>query len=63
MNHPYRLEREVVALSESRRVESQWTLTRVYDEKSGVGPLWVPLVKRSFPQGQRAVPSNSSDRL
>ena len=35
VNHPYRLEREVVALSESRRVESQWTLTRVYDEKSG----------------------------
>ena len=35
VNHPYRLEREVVALSESRRVESQWTLTRVYDEKTG----------------------------
>jgi len=24
-----------VALSESRRVESHWTLTRVYDEKTG----------------------------
>lgn len=31
VNHPYRLEREIVALSESRRVESQWTLTHVYD--------------------------------
>ncbi len=36
VNHPYRLEREIVALSESRRVESSWTLTRVYDEKSDV---------------------------
>src|SRR5690606_1686326 len=31
VNHPYRLEREIVHLSESRRVESYWTLTRVYD--------------------------------
>lgn len=35
VNHPYRLEREIVALSESRRVESSWTLTRVFDEQSG----------------------------
>ncbi len=35
VNHPYRLEREIVALSESRRVESNWTMTRVYDESSG----------------------------
>lgn len=34
VNQPYRLEREIVALSESRRVESTWTLTRVYDEKA-----------------------------
>jgi len=34
VNHPYRLEREVVNLSESRRVESNWTMTRVYDEKT-----------------------------
>lgn len=34
VNHPYRLEREIVNLSESRRVESYWTLTRVYDEES-----------------------------
>lgn len=34
VNHPYRLEREIVALSESRRVESYWTLTRVFDEVS-----------------------------
>ncbi len=34
VNHPYRLEREIVALSESRRVESSWTLTRVYDEQT-----------------------------
>lgn len=30
----YRLEREVVALSESGRVECYWTLTRIYDEAS-----------------------------
>ena len=34
VNHPYRLEREIVTLSESRRVESYWTLTKVYDEQS-----------------------------
>lgn len=34
VNQPYRLEREIVTLSESRRVESYWTLTRVYDEES-----------------------------
>ena len=31
VDQPYRLEREVIALSESRRVECYWTLTRVYD--------------------------------
>lgn len=35
VNHPYRLEREIVELSESRRVEAYWTMTRVYDEQSG----------------------------
>lgn len=34
VNHPYRLEREIVTLSESRRVESYWTLTRVFDGES-----------------------------
>ena len=34
VNQPYRLEREIVVLSESRRVESYWTLTRVYEEAS-----------------------------
>lgn len=34
VNQPYRLEREIVALSESRRVESTWTRTRVFDEAS-----------------------------
>jgi hypothetical protein len=34
VNHPYRLQREVIHLAESRRVESSWTLTKVYDEKS-----------------------------
>ena len=31
VNHPYRLEREVIALSESRRVESNWVRTSVFD--------------------------------
>ncbi|GAB1256564.1 hypothetical protein NBRC116494_10660 [Aurantivibrio plasticivorans] len=34
VNHPYRLEREICELSESRRVESSWTLTKVYDEET-----------------------------
>jgi hypothetical protein len=31
VNQAYRLEREIVCLSESRRVESNWIMTRVYD--------------------------------
>jgi hypothetical protein len=31
VNHPYRIERELVALSESRRVESTWIRTSLYD--------------------------------
>ncbi|MED5444341.1 MAG: MaoC family dehydratase [Pseudomonadota bacterium] len=31
VDHPYLLEREILALSESRRTESNWILTRVYD--------------------------------
>ena len=34
VNHPYRLEREIINLSESRRVESLWVLTRVFDEET-----------------------------
>jgi len=32
VNHPYRIEREIVALSESKRVESSWMMTSIYDE-------------------------------
>jgi hypothetical protein len=31
VNHPYELEREIIALSESRRTESSWIKTTVYD--------------------------------
>lgn len=34
VDQPYRLEREVVALSESRRVESLWVMTSVFEEGS-----------------------------
>ncbi|MCB1647705.1 MAG: hypothetical protein KDI36_19750 [Pseudomonadales bacterium] len=34
VNHPYRLEREIVLLSESRRVESNWIMTSVYDAET-----------------------------
>ena len=34
VNRSYRLEREIVTLSESRRVESNWIMTRVYDEQT-----------------------------
>ena len=33
VDQPYRLEREVIALSESRRVESHWLRTYIYDEE------------------------------
>ncbi len=35
VDQPYRLEREIVAVGESRRVEFYWTLTKVFDETSG----------------------------
>lgn len=31
VNHPYELEREIIALSESRRTESNWIKTSIYD--------------------------------
>ena len=31
VDHPYELEREIIALSESRRTESNWVRTRVHD--------------------------------
>jgi hypothetical protein len=35
VNHEYQLEREIIALSESRRTESNWIKTSVYDKESG----------------------------
>jgi len=34
VNHEYQLEREIIALSESRRTESNWIKTSVYDKAS-----------------------------
>jgi hypothetical protein len=31
VDHPYELKREIIALSESKRTESNWVLTKVYD--------------------------------
>ena len=35
VGHPYKLEREIIALSESRRTESNWIKTRVLDGETG----------------------------
>ena len=35
VDHPYRLEREIVALSESARTESVWVRTQIFDGESG----------------------------
>ena len=35
VDHPYRLEREVIALSESTRTESMWIRTRAFDGETG----------------------------
>ncbi|HEY1708717.1 MAG TPA: hypothetical protein VGG10_10675 [Rhizomicrobium sp.] len=35
VGHPYELEREIVALSESKRTESNWVRTRAYDGETG----------------------------
>ena len=34
VDHPYKLEREIIALSESRRTESNWIMTRVIDAQT-----------------------------
>ena len=34
VDHPYKLEREIIALSESRRTESNWIMTRVIDAQA-----------------------------
>ncbi len=34
VDHPYKLEREIIALSESRRTESNWIMTRVIDPQT-----------------------------
>jgi len=36
VNHPYKLEREIIALSESRRTESMWIKTSVFDAQTNV---------------------------
>ncbi len=35
VNHAYQLEREIIALSESRRTESNWVKTSVFDAATG----------------------------
>jgi hypothetical protein len=35
VDHPYKLEREIVALSESARTESVWVRTQIFDGESG----------------------------
>lgn len=34
VNHEYQLKREIIALSESRRTESNWVKTSVYDKET-----------------------------
>lgn len=36
VNHPYKLEREIIALSESRRTESMWIKTSIFDAQTNV---------------------------
>ena len=36
VDHEYLLERQIIALSESRRTESNWIMTRVYDAETKV---------------------------
>ena len=37
VNEPCRLEREIIALSEGRRVESHWVMTSVFDKRRHAG--------------------------
>ena len=48
VDHAYRIDREVVALGESRRTESYWTLTTLSDEAPGHPPAQVLLHQGVF---------------
>jgi hypothetical protein len=59
-NHPYRIEREIVGLSQSRRTESYWVSSTLYDTASDTAVARVLLHQGLFKASYAAYPS---DRL
>jgi hypothetical protein len=47
VDHPYELEREIIALSESVRTESAWVRTRIFDAASGARRLVAEMILNS----------------
>lgn len=60
VDEPYLLEREVVALSESRRTESAWILTTVSDEATGTRAAEVLLHQGVFKESYPHYPADRS---
>ncbi|MDP6649580.1 MAG: hypothetical protein QF796_05520 [Acidimicrobiales bacterium] len=60
VDHTYRIDREVVALGESRRTESYWTLTTMSDEATGGPTAQVLLHQGVFKDSYPDYPSPTS---
>ena len=57
VGHPYRVEREIVALGQSRRTESYWTLTTLTDDETGTPTAQVLLHSGVFKDSYADYPS------
>ena len=57
VDQPYRLERELVGLGESRRTESYWTRTSVIDDDTGVRTAVVLLHSGVFKDSHPGYPT------
>lgn len=60
VDHPYRLEQEVVGLAQTRRVESHWLQTTIHDEQTGRAVAVAVLHSGVFKQSYAGYPA---DRL
>jgi hypothetical protein len=60
VDHPYRIDREIVALGQSRRTESYWTLTTLTDDVSNRPAAQVLLHQGVFKDSYPGYPSSSA---
>ena len=59
IDHPYRVDREVIALGQSRRTESYWTLTKLTDDETDLVAARVLLHQGVFKDSYADYPKGS----